>query len=57
MKKRKRNPYQLTDEEKLAVVDLYARFQITPQVVTRTKLSPAGEVNLPNSVQHQRTKW
>ena len=33
MTKRKRNPYQLTDEEKLAVVDLYAQFQTTSQVV------------------------
>lgn len=33
MPKRKRNPYQLTDEEKLAVVDLYAQFQTTSQVV------------------------
>lgn len=33
MKKRKKNPYQLTDEEKLAVVDLYAQFQTTSQVV------------------------
>lgn len=33
MKKRKKNPYQLTDEEKLAVVDLYAHFQTTSQVV------------------------
>ena len=33
MKKRNKNPYQLTDEEKLAVVDLYARFQTTSQVV------------------------
>ena len=33
MTKRKRNPYQLTDEEKLAVVDLYAQFQTTQQVV------------------------
>ena len=33
MKKRKRNPYQLTDEEKLDVVDLYARFQTTSQVI------------------------
>ena len=33
MPKRKKNPYQLTDEEKLAVVDLYAQFHTTPQVV------------------------
>ncbi len=33
MKKRKKNPYQLTDEEKLAVVDLYAQFQTTSQIV------------------------
>lgn len=33
MPKRKRNPYQLTDEEKLAVVDLYAQFHTTSQVV------------------------
>ena len=33
MKKRKKDPYQLTDEEKLAVIDLYARFQTTSQVV------------------------
>lgn len=33
MKKRKKNPYQLTDEEKLTVVNLYAQFQTTSQVV------------------------
>ena len=33
MKKRKKNPYQLTDEEKLAVVNLYAQFQTTSQIV------------------------
>ena len=33
MKKRKKNPYQLTDEEKLAVVDLYAQFQTTSPIV------------------------
>ena len=33
MLKRKSNPYQLTDEEKLAVVDLYAQFHTTSQVV------------------------
>ena len=33
MAKRKTNPYQLTDEEKLAVVDLYAQFHTTPQVI------------------------
>ena len=33
MKKRKKNPYQLTDEEKLDVVNLYAQFQTTAQVV------------------------
>lgn len=33
MPKRKRNPYQLTDEEKLAVVDLYAQFHTTSQVI------------------------
>ncbi len=33
MPKRKRNPYQLTDEEKLDVVDLYAQFYTTSQVV------------------------
>ena len=33
MSKRKRNPYHLTDEEKLAVVDLYAQFHTTSQVV------------------------
>ena len=32
-RKRKRNPYLLTTDEKLAVVDLYARFATTTQVI------------------------
>lgn len=33
MAKRKTNPYKLTDDEKLAVVDLYAQFHTTSQVI------------------------
>lgn len=33
MTKRKTNPYQLTDDEKLDVVDLYAQFRTTSQIV------------------------
>ena len=33
MPKRKTNPYQLTDDEKLAVVDSYAQFRTTSQIV------------------------
>ncbi len=33
MPKRKTNPYQLTDEEKLAVVDMYAQYRTTETVV------------------------
>ena len=32
-RKRNRNPYLLTTDEKLAVVDLYAQFATTPQVI------------------------